>query len=254
MACFPDAEQEQAFIDEKIPHLQALERLNNDGRYYSGALRNDKGETTKAVLRQLTLTAAGKNQLLLNGNGPVEIALRDVVGQKFFERVLAMEEDEKDVRSSYNQELNGHRIEGTGLFHKMVEFQIDHHNMSEERAISSVRACTRTLYKPMVPDFKSASDANLVANGKLAIEDALKCKEGREDELSITKDELQKRRKSYNCVADQGTRIFHSRLADMRFQAQVSRKCGECVQGLSPKAAHACKHNCSVCVRACLRE
>jgi hypothetical protein len=252
VACILDTEQRQAFLQEKIPHLQALESENHAGRYYNGALRNDKGETSKSVLKQLTLTAAGKNQLLLNGNGAVEIALRDVVGRKFFERVLAMEEKEKQVRGDYNETLNGTREEGTALFHNMVEFQMDHHNVPEEKAKSIVRACTRTLYKPMVPDFKSAGDANLVANDKLSIQDALRCKEGREDELTIPKEELQTLRKSYNCVSDQGTRIFHARLADMRFQAQVSRKCGARVKGLSPKAAHACKHNCAVCVRAYL--
>jgi len=173
-------------------------------------------------------------QLLLNGNGPVEIALRDVVGKRFFQRVVEMFRAEKQVRGEYSKALADERQDGTNLFHKMVFFQTEDLHVPEAKAKSIVRACTRTLYKPLTPDFKSATDAVLCANGKLKIEDAKKAKDGKENEMSISPDELRKARKSYNCVSDQGTRLFHSRLAVMRLEAQVLMH----EDGLPAKEAH----------------
>ena len=119
----------------------------------------------------------------------------------------------------------------------MVHYQTEELNVPEAKAKSIVRACTRSLYTPLTPGLKSAIDAVLCANGKLTIEDAKKAKYGKENEMSMSPDELRRAleaRKSYNCVSDSGTRLFHSRLAVMRLEAQVLMK----EDGLPARQAH----------------
>ena len=57
---------------------------------YSGNLRTQKGDITSR-LGTVTLTAEGKMQLFLNGNGALEIALRNEVGKRWIEKLVRKE-------------------------------------------------------------------------------------------------------------------------------------------------------------------
>ena len=57
--------------------MRNLELLDNrDERYYIGLLRYQAGNFST---RKLNLIADGKMQLFMNGNGPLEVAMRNAV-------------------------------------------------------------------------------------------------------------------------------------------------------------------------------
>ena len=167
---------------------------------------------------KLELTAAGKMQLLLNGNGDLEIALRNEVGNRWIEKLVEMEREEREVRIGYNKELDGQRSEVLEMHHLQVDL-LKRRGMPDASAKAQVRNSNKTLYGALLPDFKSAADAVLVAHGKLAVEDAVKFKEGNKDKMSISYQQLKDERGTVKNVSMYGTRVMASRLKDMKFQA-----------------------------------
>ena len=213
----PDARDFVTLRDEKV---QSLERLDNSGnRYFKGNLRNKDGLIT-AKLGKVTLTAEGKMQLFLNGNGHLEIALRNVVAKRWIEKLVHMEQDEKKLRDKYNKKLEEERNRCTQTFNDQLTHMVES-GMSESSARGALRATAQPLYGGLLKPvgLKSGIDAVLLDQGKLTEEDAKLCAQKREDEVSIGKEELKKRRSTVKCVSKEGTRILHSRMEDMRFQA-----------------------------------
>ena len=95
--------------EQKIRSLAILD--NHDERYYRGNLKNP---------RNVKLTVEGKQQLFLNGDGAVEIALRNVMGKRFIECVQQEYEDHKRKIKDYNQALESERGLSTEHFHAQV--------------------------------------------------------------------------------------------------------------------------------------
>ena len=101
-----DARDFNTLRDEKIDCLERLD--NRDERYYSGNLRTKNGDITWR-LGTVSLTALGKMQLFLNGHGALEIALRNEVGKRWIEKLVRMEQEEKNLRDDHNEDLKEKR-------------------------------------------------------------------------------------------------------------------------------------------------
>jgi hypothetical protein len=74
MDAIDEHENFESFLSEKLRNLELLD--NRDERYYIGTLRYQAGNFST---RKLNLIADGKMQLFLNGNGPLEVAMRNAV-------------------------------------------------------------------------------------------------------------------------------------------------------------------------------
>jgi hypothetical protein len=74
MDAIDEYENFESFLSEKMRNLELLD--NRDERYYIGLLRKQAGNFST---RKLNLIADGKMQLFLNGNGPLEVAMRNAV-------------------------------------------------------------------------------------------------------------------------------------------------------------------------------
>jgi len=48
-------------------------------------------------------------QLFLNGHGALEIALRNEVGKRWIEKLVRMEQEEKNLRDDHNEDLKEKR-------------------------------------------------------------------------------------------------------------------------------------------------
>ena len=202
---------------EKIGFLEALDNTGN--RYYVGNLYTTVGQIN---INKLKLTAEGKTQCGLNGNGSLEIALRNVVGKSFIERLMDVERTEKRMRDGYNKELQMERRESADLLLCSGGMMVEN-GIAKHKALSVLRNSQKHFYKALVPDFKSATDAALVATGILSVDDAMECKKGNEHALSIPKDQLTQMRKKKQkiSISKETTRIGHSRMKDMRYQAVI---------------------------------
>ena len=203
--------------DEKIRALEALDNRNE--RYYAGNLRTKDGSITKH-LGAVSLTAVGKMQLFLNGNGALEIALRNEVGKRWIARLVEMEKEEKRVRDLYNEDLEEERKQSKA----QKDFQLEHlksQGVEEQSARGMLRGSKRKVYEALLNPvgIKSGVDGVLVARGKLRVDDAQKCGVKRENDTSIGKEEVKRIRKTVKDVGLEGTRILHSREADLSFQA-----------------------------------
>ena len=203
--------------DEKIRALEALDNRNE--RYYAGNLRTKDGSITKH-LGAVSLTAVGKMQLFLNGNGALEIALRNEVGKRWIARLVEMEKEEKRVRDLYNEDLEEERKRGKAE----KDFQLEHlksQGVGEQSARGMLRGSKRNVYQALLNPvgIKSGVDGFLVARGKLRVDDAQKCGVERENDTSIGKEEVRRLRQTVKGFGNEGTRILHSREADLSFQA-----------------------------------
>jgi len=86
--------------EEKIAMLETLDNANK--RYYDGNLRNKEG---KINLFKLHLTDDCKNQLLLNGNGELEIAFHDFLGGNFIRHFAKKVLESQQNALEYKKEL-----------------------------------------------------------------------------------------------------------------------------------------------------
>jgi hypothetical protein len=159
-------------------------------------------------------------QLFLNGNGALEIALRNEVGKRWIARLVEMEKEEKRVRDLYNEDLEEERKQSKA----QKDFQLEHlksQGVEEQSARGMLRGCKRNVYQALLNPvgIKSGVDGVLVARGKLRVDDAQKCGVKRENDTSIGKEEVKRIRKTVKDVGLEGTRILHSREADLSFQA-----------------------------------
>ena len=213
----PGARDFVALRDEKVHCLERLD--NSDNRYYTGDLRKRNGTIT-AQLGRVILTKEGKMQLFLNGNGSLEIALRTVIAKDWIEKLVRLEQDEKTLHDRYNKKLEEERNRCTQTFNDQVTHMVDL-GVPESSARAELRATAKPLYSGLLKPvgLKSGVDAVLLDRGKMSEEDAKLCALNREDEVSMGKNQLKHSRSTVKCVAKEGTRILHSRMEDMRFQA-----------------------------------
>ena len=206
----------ESFLSEKLRNLELLD--NRDNRYYIGTLRNQAGNFST---RKLNLTADGKMQLFLNGNGPLEVAMRNAVGKPWLEKLVHLENEVRRQRMEYNKEHAQKRALSTEYFNDQLQCMMGQ-GISESVARMKLRNHARYTYQALLPVFKSGTDAVLCAqDDKLSVQDALLCAQGRDDEVSIGPVELKKRRATVKNVTDRGTQIFHSRQADIRYQEHL---------------------------------
>lgn len=169
-------------------------------------------------MHKLELTAAGKMQLLLNGNGDLETALRNEVGKRWIEKLVEMEREERETRIGYNKHLEDGRSGVLDMHHLQWDI-LKQRGMPEASAKQQVRSGLRPLYGGLLPDFQCATDAVLVAHGKLTVEDAMKFKHGQKNQMSISHQQLRVERSTVKNVGQYGTRVLASRIKDMKFQA-----------------------------------
>ena len=216
-----------SFSSEKMRNLELLD--NSDNRYYIGRLRNKAGNFSQ---HNLKLTVDGKMQVFLNGNGPLEVAMRNAVGKSWLEKCVNLENEEKRQRMEYNKEHAQLRSLSQEYFNDQLKMMVDQGD-DLSSAKMKLRSVARLDYQALVPVFKSGTDAKLCANDQLSEQDALKCAEGRDNEVSIGPEGLKILRKTVKSVADSGTQIFHMRQGDIRFQASLLMK-----QGVDPFEAH----------------
>ena len=212
-----DARDFNALRHEKISFLASLD--NQGDRYYTGDLRTRDGKI-KANLGQVRLTALGKMQLATNGNGALEIALRNQTAKSWIEDLVRMEGDEKLLRDEYNKELVCVREVSADQYNCQLEL-LKSQGKDEQSARGMLRGSSKHFYQGLLQpaDVKSGVDAVLVARGRLSCEDAKLCGVKREHEASVDKKELKRLRNTVKNVGAEGTRILHSRMYDMRFQA-----------------------------------
>ena len=159
-------------------------------------------------------------QLFLNGNGALEIALRNEVRKRWIARLVEMEKEEKRVRDLYNEDLEEERKRARAE----LDFQVAHlvsQGIDETTAVSMIRDAKRHIYQALLNPvgIKSGVDGVLVARGKLRADDAQKCGVERENDTSIGKEEVRRLRQTVKGFGNEGTRILHSREADLSFQA-----------------------------------
>lgn len=202
-------------VNDKFSDLQRLD--NHDNRYFHGILCTKTGEFFKKPSR-VKLTAEGKMQLLLHGTGPLETALRNVVAKPWIERLVLMESKEKQLRTGYNDALADERALSTHKYHCQLQTMIAD-GKPKGSAISTLRGAQVKTNKAILPDFKSATDAALCAEGKLSEADAILCKQGREDKLSMPAHEMKSLRKTVACVSNKGTRVYHIASEFIRHEA-----------------------------------
>jgi hypothetical protein len=141
-----DARDFNTLRDEKIDCLERLDNQNE--RYYSGNLRTQKGDITSR-LWTVILTAEGKMQLFLNGNGALEIALRNEVGKRWIEKLVRMEHEEKKLRDEYNEELKENRRLSSDQYQMQLEHLISQGH-DEKSARGMLRGSKRHMYGPIV--------------------------------------------------------------------------------------------------------
>ena len=196
--------------EQKIRSLAILD--NHDERYYRGNLRHP---------RNVKLTAEGKQQLFLNGDGAVEIALRNVMGKRFVEYVQQEYEDRKHRVKGYNQALESERELSTEHFHAQVAHAQEAQGLSKASAKAAVQNADRHVYGALLKPagFNSGTDAVLCAKGILSEQDAILCGQKRAAEVSIGKEALADERHKVKSVANEGTRVLHSHKADIRYRA-----------------------------------
>ena len=63
----------------------------------------------------------------------------------------------------------------------------------------------------------------------------MRCNQGQEGQLAISKQQLKQMRSSVACVSDRGTRPYHTAIDMMRLQTQRL-----IMKGVAPREAHAC--------------
>ena len=196
--------------EQKIRSLAILD--NHDERYYRGNLRNP---------RNVKLTAEGKQQLFLNGDGAVEIALRNVMGKRFVEYVQQAHEDLKHKIKDYNQALESERGLSSEHFHAQVAHAQEAQGLSKASAKAAVQNADRHVYGALLKPagFNSGTDAVLCAKGILSEQDAILCGQKRAAEVSIGKEALADERHKVKSVANEGTRVLHSHKNDIRYRA-----------------------------------
>jgi len=164
----PGARDFETLREEKMRSLVALDNRDDNGqpgRYYVGNLYTKEGEPTT---HKLTLTAAGKMQLFLNGNGALEITLRDVVGKRWIQQLVVMEARERELRIEYNAELSEKRQLSTDQYHCMLTTMTDN-GMESGSAKAVLRGSARDMHKAILPGFKSGRDAVLNVEGKVRV-------------------------------------------------------------------------------------
>ena len=173
----------RAMRDEKVSQLENLD--NRDERYYVGNLRNKVGGGITTQLGRVILTAEGKNQLFLT-----------------------------------NKELAHERAMNAAHFNVQVETMLQDPSISKKSAHAVARNQTKPLYQGLLQPsgLKSATDAVLVARDKLPVDDALLCGQNRESEVSVGKDRLKQLRSTVKLPQNDGTRLLHAHLGDMRYR------------------------------------
>jgi hypothetical protein len=203
MDAIDEHENFESFLSEKLQNLELLD--NRDQRYYIGTLRNQAGNFST---RKLNLTADGKMQLFLNGNGPLEVAMRNAVGKPWLEKLVHLENEVRRQRMEYNKEHAQKRALSTEYFNDQLQCMMGQ-GIPESVARMKLRNHARYTYQALLPAFKSGTDAVLCAqDDKLSVQDALLCAQGRDDEVSIGPVELKKRRATVKSVTETGTQIF----------------------------------------------
>ena len=208
----------KAMRDEKVSQLENLD--NRDQRYYVGNLRNKIGGDITTKLGRVILTAEGKNQLFLTGGGDLEVAFRNQMGKSFIEKVHKMFTDLQQNTQDYNKDLAQHRALNAAHFNVLVETMLQDPSISKKSAHAVVRNQTKPLYQGLLQPsgLKSATDAVLVARDKLPVDDALLCGQNRESEVSVGKDRLKQLRSTVKLPQNDGTRLLHAHLGDMRYR------------------------------------
>ena len=208
----------RAMRDEKVSQLENLD--NRDERYFVGNLRNKVGGGITTQLGRVILTAEGKNQLFLTGGGDLEVAFRNQMGKSFIEKVHKRFTDLQQNTMHYNKELAKDRALNAAHFHVQVETMLQDPSISKKSAHAVARNQTKPLYQGLLQPsgLKSATDAVLVARDKLPVDDALLCGQNRESEVSVGKDRLKQLRSTVKLPQNDGTRLLHSHLGDMRYR------------------------------------
>ena len=149
-------------VSDKLSDLARLD--NTDKRYFDGSLYTKAGRFPK-IPSHIKLTALGKMQLLLHGTGLLETALRNVVAKPWIEKLVLMERQEKSWRMEFNGLLAETRFKSTAIGNSMKQTMIMN-GTAEGSAKSFIRGSQPRMNKSILPDFKSATDALLCAQGE----------------------------------------------------------------------------------------
>lgn len=147
-------------LEEHVQRLEVLAQQPNEGRYFSlspkGKLRR---QDRRASGVGVTLTPAGKNQLLGWGGEAMNIAWRD-----FIYRMYQVVSAEKQEMAQYLEDWKKVRGQGKREFHNSVD-QLVRQGETPRSAEGKVRRADQELYQPLSPGFKSAAEAICVVQG-----------------------------------------------------------------------------------------
>lgn len=191
-------------LEEKIKPIEDLD--NTGDQYYSGKLRNSKGQID---LRSVQFTPLGKGQLLLNGNGPLEIALRDASVKGYI--VNSAINDLEVCNKAANEIADKKRkclIENKNAWKVRNQTAYNQMGMDANKAQGAGANSDKILYKAFTQGNTTAQQA--VQMGK---------RNATEAELDNPTPDLARKVRNTR-VSKEGTNYFYQATAMLRIQAE----------------------------------
>ncbi len=190
-------------FEEKIA---ALERLDNTGdKFYTGNLRNAKG---KVDLRGVEFTPAGKTEIFLNGDGPIEKALRSALLQNWLQ-TEAVDEVQRKLRvdSIHAADKRKSAMAKQAAWDQRKKALCDHQGMDANKAQGAAANGDKILYEAITQGQTSAQKAVLIGKRKATPAD-----------LDNPTSDLKRKIRNVK-VAKSGTVYFNAVLSVMRYQS-----------------------------------